>query len=107
LFSQIIKCEEIYHSKIISNIPKIYDNNPKQDYTDLYILGISNFDKNKVTTEDKEIIAKYINEIKLYREFYKLSPIDNDEFTYKNFVKYIENENDLCNLMIHQEIFLI
>lgn len=86
--------------KISLKIPEIFRNRPKQDFTDIYVLGISGFDKNTISQTEKEIIENFILDIKKYREFNKLSPIDNDEFTYKNIVRYIQNIDELCLYMI-------
>lgn len=97
---QIFIVENKVFEKIRLKIPRIIKKSPEQDFSDFYILGISDFNKNKISEIDKEIISKFIDSIKKYREFYSLSPIDNDEFTNKNIIRYINNEEDLCLFMI-------
>ncbi|WP_369615021.1 hypothetical protein [Flavobacterium sp. CFS9] len=82
--------------KIKSKIPRIFSKKTKQDYTDIYLLGISNFDEKQISENDKKIIDDYIDEINRYRVFYNLSIIKDRNFLVKNIIRYINNENDLC-----------
>ncbi|AXB55314.1 hypothetical protein HYN86_01305 [Flavobacterium fluviale] len=97
---QIFVVNMINFEKIKSSIPKTFSRRPKQDFTDIYVLGIENFDKTQLMENEKKIIENYIIEINKYRAFYNLSVIEDREFIEKNFLHYIDNEKDLCLYML-------
>ncbi|MDP5201338.1 hypothetical protein [Flavobacterium sp. DG2-3] len=81
-------------------ISKIFSKKPKQDFTDIYVLGIYNFDKNQVCEIDRKIIDAYVDKINKYRAFYNLSVIEDRDFIAKNMIHFVSSEEDLCSYMI-------
>lgn len=51
--------------KLYHEIPSLYK--AKQEYTDVYLLGIENFDLNKLTETDKKILDAFYDSIIKYR----------------------------------------
>ena len=69
----------------------------KQEYTDVYLLGINNFDKNNVNTHDDKIIKSFIDEIIKYRKYNNL-PDSDYEYAFSQ-INYLVNK-DLCKFLI-------
>jgi len=51
--------------KLYHEIPPLYK--AKQEYTDVYLLGIENFDLNNLTETDKKILDAFYDSIIKYR----------------------------------------
>ena len=71
---------------------------PKQEYTDIWVLGIENFDSKKITETDKKIIDLFLQNIIKYRADNSLP-----EFTFERLNKekiFIERSDEVCNYMI-------
>jgi hypothetical protein len=78
--------------KIHQKIPNLFL--MKQEYSDVFLLGIEGFNKNSIDELDHKIINSFIYNIVKYRIDSNL-PIN----FYENFtesIKYIETENDIC-----------
>lgn len=69
----------------------------KQEYTDVFILGINKFDKKNITEIDKKIIDEFLENIIKFRAYFNL-PIYNKEQIYTS-LNYIEKQDDLCNYL--------
>ena len=69
----------------------------KQEYTDVYLLGIKNFNKNNIDKLDEKIIKSFIDDIVKYRTNNNL-PDNNFEYI-SSQVNYLENK-DLCKFLI-------
>lgn len=69
----------------------------KQEYTDVYLLGIKNFDKNNINTLDEKIIKIFINDIVKYR-VYNLLPDSNLDHALSQ-INYLVDK-DLCQFLI-------
>jgi len=70
----------------------------KQEYTDVWILGITNFDKKNISEVEKNIIEKFYKHIIKYR-------IDNDlpPYTIERLEAdkiYIEQEKEICRYLM-------
>ena len=66
----------------------------KQEYTDVWVLGISNFDQKNISEIDKKIIQKFLEQIVKYR-------VDNNlpEYTLERLEAnklFIENKKEIC-----------
>ena len=66
----------------------------KQEYTDVWVLGISNFDKKNISETDKKIIQKFLEQIIKYRADnnlpeYTLERLEADKL-------FIENKKEIC-----------
>ena len=70
----------------------------KQEYTDIWILGIENFDSKNITETDKKIINTFLQNIVKYRADNSLP-----EYTYErvNTDKiFIEKSDEVCKYVI-------
>lgn len=76
-------------------IPKLFS--AKQEYTDVYLLGIKEFNKKNIDEINVKIINFFINDIIRYRTSNNL-PDNNFEYI-SSQVNYLENE-DLCKFLI-------
>lgn len=85
--------------KIHQKIPMMFVH--KQEYTDIYLLGIENFDKNNISVLDEKIIKNFIDDIVSYRIYSNL-PDSNYEHI-SSQVNYLEN-GDLCKFLICRKI---
>lgn len=78
--------------KIYHEIPLLYKS--KQEYTDVYLLGIENFDSNNLTETDKLILDAFYQNIIKYRADNNLLKIEKKQIEAgTNFI--LKNE-DLC-----------
>lgn len=71
---------------------------PKQEYTDIWILGIENFDSKNVTETDKKIIDLFLQNIIKYRADNSL-PV----YTYERLNTdkiLIERSDEVCKYLI-------
>ena len=72
--------------------------NDKQEYTDIWILGIENFDSTNTTETDKKIIDLFLQNIIKYR-----NDISLPEYTIErvNSEKvYIERSEEICKYLV-------
>lgn len=96
---QVFVVNDSIFQEVITQVPRIKSQNPKQDYTDFYVLGISNLDINLLVNIDKEILSIYVNKINEYRRFNNLSTVENKEFLDKHIIHFLKDKNDLCLYM--------
>lgn len=96
---KVFVVNDIIFFELISKIPKIFSEVPKQDYTDFYVLGISSFDLKNVTEIDKEIINNFLTEINEYRKNKNLSEVNVNIESSSNFV-YLRSVDEICKYMI-------
>jgi hypothetical protein len=71
---------------------------PKQEYTDIWILGIENFDSKNVTETDKKIIDLFLQNIMKYRADNSLP-----EYTFERLNTdkiFIERSDEVCKYII-------
>ncbi len=83
-------------TKVSMKIPKIFLH--KQEYTDVYLLGIKDFNKEKISEEEQKIIINYVRDIIKYRVINNL-PTNTEEYVLEN-VRYLKKEDDLCKILI-------
>ena len=70
----------------------------KQEYTDIWILGIENFDSKNITETDKKIINTFLQNIVKYRADNSLP-----EYTYERLNTdkiFIEKSDEVCKYVI-------
>lgn len=70
----------------------------KQEFTDIWILGIENFDVKKITETDQKIIDLFIQNIIKYRKDNNLP-----EYTFEKLFAdkiYIERSDEICKYII-------
>ena len=87
----LITNKEIF-LELSSKLPNIFK--AKQEYTDVWVLGISNFDQKNITDIDKKIIQKFLEQIIKYRADnelpeYTLERLEADKL-------FIENKKEIC-----------
>ncbi len=82
--------------KIRPKIPILFS--IKQEYTDVNLLGIKNFNKNLISETDKKIIDIFIQNIVKYRTDNNLPLYTEEEI--HHFIRYIEKENDICKVLV-------
>jgi hypothetical protein len=71
---------------------------PKQEYTDIWILGIENFDSKNITETDKKIINVFLQNIIKYRADNSLP-----EYTFERLNTdkiFIEKSDEVCKYLI-------
>ncbi len=71
---------------------------PKQEYTDIWILGIENFDSKNITETDKKIINIFLQNIVKYRADNSLP-----EYTFERLNTdkiFIERSDEVCKYLI-------
>lgn len=81
--------------EVHQKVPTIFSSS-KQEYTDVYLLGIKNFDKNNVSTLDEKIVKKFIDDIVKYRIYNNL-PDSNIEYALSQ-INYLVDK-DLCKFL--------
>lgn len=86
--------------KIYKEIPQWFS--VKQEFTDIRLLGIKDFDKNHISETDKKIIDVFIKSIMKYRKDNDL-PLYNEE-EIQSRLNYIEKEADLCKLLFCRKL---
>lgn len=78
--------------KIQEKIPQLYS--AKQEYTDVYLLGIQNFDASNITEVDRKILDLFFDKIIKYRNDNELPIFDKDHI--KSLTQFISKQEDLC-----------
>lgn len=78
--------------EISNKIPNIFNN--KQEYTDVWVLGISGFDSSIISDTDKKIIATFFQKIIKYRADNDLPPYSFQRLEENRII--IKNQKDLC-----------
>ncbi len=78
--------------KIYDEIPLLYKS--KQEYSDVYLLGIENFDSNNLTETDKKIIDAFYDNIIKYRADNNLLKIEKEQI--KARTNFILKNEELC-----------
>ena len=71
---------------------------PKQEYTDIWILGIDNFDSKNITETDRKIIDLFMQNIIKYRADNSLP-----EYTFEKLNTdkiFIERSDEVCSYLI-------
>ena len=81
--------------KVYDNIPNIFRS--KQEYTDVFILGIENFTRNNITQTDKKIIETFLDSIINYRNCNNL-PIYTKELMYSELI-YLDKLDNICKYL--------
>ncbi len=71
--------------------------NHKQEYTDVYLIGIENFNYNSISDIDKKIIAISLEDIIEFRKYFGL-PIKEDAKNISSSIIFIKNERDFCKV---------
>jgi len=79
--------------ELSQKIPKLYM--MKQEYTDVWILGIDNFDKNKISETDKNIIDLFFGSIIKYRNDNNLPPYTKESL--QESLIFLGGTKELCN----------
>ncbi len=72
--------------------------NTKQEYTDIWILGIENFDSNNITETDKKIINLFLQNIIKYRADNSLP-----EYTFERLNTdkiFIKRSDEICKYIM-------
>src|SRR5574343_1612403 len=82
---------KIVFMKIHQKIPKLYSS--KQEYTDVFLLGIEGFDANLEYNKDKKIIDTFIKNIEKYRKDNNLINISEENLFLQ--IKYLYRAEDL------------
>lgn len=85
--------------EVHQKIPKMFSS--KQEYTDVYLLGINNFDKNNVNIHDEKIIKSFIDEIVKYRKYNNLP--DSDYEYALSQINYLVDK-DICKFLICRKL---
>lgn len=75
------------------NISKVYKR--KQEYTDVYLIGIENFNYDNISDIDKKIIATAIADILEFRKYFGL-PIEGKAEYINSQIIYPKNKKDFC-----------
>ena len=83
-------------TKIYLKIPSLFS--VKQEYTDVNLLGINDFNKNNISETDKKIIDTFINGIIKYRIDHNL-PVYTEE-QIKSRINYLDTSEDINRLFI-------
>jgi hypothetical protein len=78
--------------ELSQKIPKLYI--MKQEYTDVWILGIDKFDKNNVSELDKNIIDLFFASIIKYRSDNDLPPYTREKLQESKI--FLEGTKELC-----------
>lgn len=87
----LITNKEIF-LELSTKLPIIFKS--KQEYTDVWVLGISNFDQKSISEIDKKIIQKFLEQIIKYRADNNLP-----EYTLERLEAnklFIENKKEIC-----------
>ncbi|WP_294284757.1 hypothetical protein [uncultured Chryseobacterium sp.] len=73
----------------------------KQEYTDIYLLGIKNFNENNISALDEKIIKSFIDDIVKYRIYNNLQG-SNPEYALSQ-INYLADK-DLCKVLICRKL---
>lgn len=75
-----------YENKILDVFKK------KQEYTDVYLIGIEKIDFNNLKEIDKTILASSLDDFKKFRAYFKL-PKEDDEI-FNSSIVYLKSDSD-------------
>ncbi|RTL10284.1 MAG: hypothetical protein EKK56_10235 [Flavobacteriaceae bacterium] len=69
----------------------------KQEYTDVWILGITNFNQNGITFQEKEVIKVFLKQIMKYRSdnnlpLYTLESLESE-------IVILKNKDEICKYL--------
>ena len=84
-----------FFKKTRLGIPELY--NAKQEFTDIWYLGIEDFDSNKITEKDKKIIDLLYDDIIQYRDCNNLYEYEKEQLQGLTFFLY--EDNDMCKYL--------
>ena len=70
----------------------------KQEYTDVWVLGIENFDSKKITETDKKIIDLFLQNIIKYRTDNSLPEYNFERLASEKI--FIEQSDEVCKYLI-------
>lgn len=87
--------DKVNFMKIYQKIPTLYL--IKQEYTDVFILGINEFNNKKITEINKKIINEFLENIVKFRVCFNLPVYNKDEMY--NTLNYIDKQDNLCNYL--------
>lgn len=87
-----------FFMKIHQKIPLLFSS--KQEYTDVYLLGMKNYN-NIINETDQKILNVFISNILKYRNDNKLPPIS--EQIILSEIKYIDKEIDLSKFFVFKK----
>jgi hypothetical protein len=80
---------------LTTRIPPLF--NKKQEYTDVWVLGITGFDQKNVSEVDRKIISSFFQQIIKYRNdndlpAYSLERLENDKI-------FLTKKQDICKFL--------
>lgn len=82
--------------ELFDKLPALYK--AKQEYTDVWILGIADFNQKNISEADKKIIGKFLQQIIKYRADNNLPPDTLEELeAHKTF---IEKKDEICRYLL-------
>jgi hypothetical protein len=87
-------------SDVYLKIPNLFTR--KQEYSDVWILGIDQFNKNSVSEVDKKIIDTFFHKIMKYRSNNDLPPYSLKELNETKI--FLEDSRDLCKYIICDQL---
>ena len=96
---QVFISNDTIFSDVIKKIPKIFNEIPKQDVTDFYVLGISEFNIEDISKIEKDLIINFIIEINQYRSSKNLFTVSENLSEIKQ-IHYFKSSEELCEYMI-------
>lgn len=70
----------------------------KQEYTDVWVLGINNFNRNKILDTDKKVIDFFIEHVLKYRNDNNLPSYSQSQIL-SNII-YLNDNSDLCKYLV-------
>lgn len=82
--------------EVFLQLVKMFPNsrNKKSEYTDYWILGITNFRKENIKESDRKIIDKFYTKIEKYRADNNLPTYPRDQL--EQLTIFISNKSELC-----------
>ncbi|MBB4804876.1 hypothetical protein HNP38_000148 [Chryseobacterium defluvii] len=92
----IVIADEKVFTKIHLKVPNLFST--KQEYTDINLLGIKNFDKDHISDIDSKIIDDFVENIIKYRSVNNLPPYTKEQL--KSQLKFIQKDNDICRFLV-------
>lgn len=69
----------------------------KQEYTDVYLIGIEKFNYNNISDIDKKIIATSLADILEFRKYFGL-PIEEEAKYINSQIIYLTSKKDFCKI---------
>jgi len=85
-------------NEIQNKIPLIYASHPKQNYTDIYLLGLENVNNRNISIADSIIIDTFLESILQYRACNNLPKYSTEKILSQS--EFIEQESDLCRALL-------